>query len=230
MEKKKTSSKKVVNKKAKTGVKKEKQVKQELNETVNLTKHDVNNAKKEVIHETDHAIIDSLNKQECIHCHKFFDKGLTICPYCRRSQKDKTGPIVIVILAIILLLSIIISYFVSKYNDVSVSAVDYEKSCKLVAYEDLVRKPKKYKNEAVKIIGVVESVTGTDTDYGNKMVITINANMFDETTEQRVIVNFDDKDYSQGFIKGDTISIYGTFSKINGNTPVIDAKYIVFGM
>src|SRR5574344_775809 len=109
MEKKSTNSKKAATKKTKIGTKRVKTVKQELNETVNLTKQVADNTKAEVVHEVNHVIAESLNKQECVHCHKFFDKGLTICPYCRKSQKDKTGQVVIVILAIVILLSIIIS-------------------------------------------------------------------------------------------------------------------------
>ena len=60
-------------------------------------------------------MVNNLNKKECVHCHKYFDKGLSICPYCRKGQKDKTGQVVITLLGIVLLLCIIGSYFINKY-------------------------------------------------------------------------------------------------------------------
>lgn len=206
MEKKKETKKRVV-KKTKT-----------LNETIDITK---DNVKKE--------IINNPNKIECIHCHKYFDKGLSICPYCRKSQKDHTGITVMIILAIVMLLCIIGSYFIKKYSTSPMSETEFKNSCQLVSYESLVRNPKTYKKQNIKVMGTVVSVKGTDTNYGNIMEITINANLFDETKTQDIVINYTDNNYNQGFIEGDLITAYGEYTLINGNTPTIEAKYIIFG-
>lgn len=214
---KKKSTKKTSTSKAKP--KKEKNI--SLNETVNLA-----NDKKEETKEQ----VSVVSGQMCIHCHNYFDKGLTICPHCRKRQTNNSiGLTIAVVFCLVFLLFIIAGYFVDKYMMTSSNEEEYKTSCKLVSYENLIRVPKDYKNKDVKVIGTVVSVDGIDEGYGNSMTLTINANLFENGTEQLIEVNFTDKDYSQGFIKGDLITVYGNYSAINGNEPEIDAKYIVFG-
>ena len=168
--------------------------------------------------------------QMCIHCHNYFDKGLTICPHCRKRQTNNSfGLTIAIVFGLVFLLFIIAGYFVDKYMINTSNEEEYKTSCKLVSYENLIRVPKDYKNQKIKIIGTVVSVSGIDDGYGNEMKISLNANLFENGTEQIIQVNFRDKDYSQGFMKGDLITVYGEYTAINGNEPEIDAEYIVFG-
>lgn len=218
---KKDATKKVNTAKKKVAKKVNEQKKETLNK-LNVAQTKAKNVINEVIEE-------SFNKEECPHCHKYYDKGLTICPHCRKSIKDRTGTIVIAILAVVLLLCIIFSYFVDKFVTNPVSIEEYKANCELLSYEDLVRHASSYKNKPISVIGKVVSVEGTDLDYGNEMVITINANLFNENDSQIIKIEFTDKDYSQGFITGDLITVYGKYNSINGNTPLIKAEYIIFG-
>lgn len=166
---------------------------------------------------------------ECRHCHKDFEKGLTVCPYCRKSQKDQTGTIVITILSVILLISIIGNHFINLYYEKPVNESDYKFNCRLTSYEEMVRSPKDFKYKDVKVIGKVVDVEGKDVSYGNAMTVTIDANLFSGDSEQLITFKYTDKNYEMGFIEGDIVTIYGSYKSINGNTPFIDAKYIVFG-
>ncbi len=168
---------------------------------------------------------------ECIHCHKGFEKGLTICPHCRKRQKSNIAILFFIVFGCVFLLAIICFHFVEKYviGNNSNYKDDYKENCILVDFENLVRHPKEYKHKDVKVIGTVMSVEGYDSGFSNNMVITINANLFENGVEQTMTVSFNDKEYSQGFLVGDLITIYGEYTEINGNVPNIKAKYIAFG-
>lgn len=214
-EKTKTSAKKVATKKAT-----KKEVKPKLNETVKITKEE-----KIINHELK---VDN-NLQECMYCHKQFEKGMTICPHCRKRQSDNTFIVVTVVLLLIFMIIIIGSHFLNKYNEKSESDLEYKSTCNLVAYENLIRYANQYKNKNIKIFGKVVSVEGWDEGYANNMTITLNANLFNDGIEQLVIIEFKDKDYNHGLLEGDLITVYGTYEAINGNTPTIKAKYIAYG-
>lgn len=212
-EPKKATKKKAAPKKEKTPI--------SLNETVNLEKD------KPEMNPDEVAVVSG---QMCIHCHNYFDKGLTICPHCRKRQTNNSfGLTIAIVFGLVFLLFIIAGYFVDKYMINTSNEEEYKTSCKLVSYENLIRVPKDYKNQKIKLIGTVVSVSGIDDGYGNEMTISLNANLFENGIEQIIQVNFRDKDYSQGFMQGDLITVYGEYTAINGNEPEIDAEYIVFG-
>lgn len=173
--------------------------------------------------------IPKVNQVKCIFCHKEFDEKLNFCPHCNRNQQSKLGSVIIASLGIVLLLAVLFNFILDKYVVNKVSEPEYKLSCELVPYEKLVRNAIDYKNTAVKIIGKVVNVTGKDSILGNSMNIVINANMFDSGEQSLVEVQYTDKAYKNGLLNGDLITIYGEYLKLNGNTPVIDAKYIVFG-
>lgn len=166
---------------------------------------------------------------DCRYCKKDFEKGLTICPHCRKSQVDKTGGVVILILMVILMLSLIGTHFVNLYYDEPVSEADYKYNSVLVSYEELVRNAKEYKNRDIKVIGEVIKVEGVDSSYGNVMTITIDGNLFSGDYEQQITFKYVDKEYKTGFIEGDIVTVYGNYKSINGNVPFIEAEYVVFG-
>jgi uncharacterized protein (UPF0333 family) len=194
-------------------------MKKKLNETVNLEK----DFKKEIVAHKD------VNADECIYCHKSFEKGYTICPHCHKRQKNNVNIAFFVGCAALLLFVIICVHFVGKYFDTSVNEDDYKLACEVVDYENLVRSPKDYKDKQVKVVGEVIDVSGYDDGLGNAMEITLNVNQFENGSEQLITIDFYDKDYAQGFLTGDIITVYGEYNSINGNIPNIEAKYIVFG-
>ncbi|MDD4406528.1 MAG: hypothetical protein PHF30_00605 [Bacilli bacterium] len=193
-------------------------------------KASVKNTKTKIIEpKKDIVFLDNVSANKCRHCHKFFEKELTICPFCHKDQKDNFGKIVIGILSTLLLLSIIGSHFLNKYYENKVSEDEYKFNCKLLSYEELVRKPNRFKNTDIKIIGQVVKVEGVDVSYGNVMNITIDANLFEGTNKQLITFDYIDKNYEIGFIEGDLITVYGEYDSINGNTPFVKAKYVVIG-
>ena len=187
----------------------------ELNETINVGESSQRKPRKD-------------NLIECKHCHKVFEKGYSICPHCHKRQGGGLGLSFLIIFAALFLLGIIVFHFVDKYVYNHVGD-DYKENCVLVDYENLVRHPKDYRGQDVKIIGEVVSVEGYDTGFGNEMTITINANLFENSDENLITITYKDKDYKQGFIAGDMITAYGVYDAINGNIPNIKAKIIVFG-
>lgn len=202
------------------------------------SKTKVTNTKKSPVKKTITKVIepkkdiiftDTVSANKCRHCHKYFEKELTICPFCNKDQKDNVGKIIIAILSILLLLSIIGNHFIDKYYENQVSEAEYKYNCKLLSYEQLVRKPKKFKKTDVKVIGQVVKVEGVDVSYGNVMNVTIDSNLFDGPNEQLITFEYTDKKYELGFIEGDLITVYGEYASINGNIPFVKAKYIVFG-
>ncbi len=212
-EPKKTATKKPAVKKT---LKKEEKV--NLNETVQ------NNEVKEKV------VINANNDlKECVFCHEKFEKGYTICPHCHRRQKTSVSFAFFIVFALLFLFVILSYHFVSRYFFNNIKEDDYKKICVLVDYEQLVRHPKEYKGKDVRVIGQVVEVTGFDTGYGNQMTITLNANLFEDSAEHLITVNYIDKSYDQGFIEGDLVTVYGSYESINGNVPYINAEYIVFG-
>ena len=187
-----------------------------LNETITTD----NTIKEEVV-------INNDNLVKCKYCHQEFEKGYTICPHCHRRQ-NTLGYTFIIIFGIVFLFGIICFHFVDKYIFKEVKE-DYTETCTLVDYETLVRHPKDYRGKDVKVIGKVVSVDGYDTGFSNNMYITINANLSDSGEEKLITLSFNDNTYDQGFIKNDLITAFGKYESINGNTPNIDAKFIVFG-
>lgn len=165
---------------------------------------------------------------ECRYCFKDFKKGLTICPYCHKSQKDQTGTVIIGILLVILLLCIIGNHFLDLYFTKPMNESEYKINCRLTSYEELVKKPKEFKYSDIRVIGKVVDVDGDDVSYGNIMTVTIDANLFNEDYEQLITFKYVDKEYNTGLIKGDIVSVYGKYQSINGNVPYVEAKYINF--
>lgn len=216
-EKKKNTKKSTTTKVVKKKTTKKVPAKQELNETVKI---DSENTALTKITSKDNIV-------ECKFCHKPFEKGYTICPNCHKRQNNVAFPLFIIFVLVFILCIICFHFVEQKINPKS--NIDYKETCKLVDYEGLVRVPKAYKNKDVKVIGKITSIEGYDSGFANEMIITININLFEDSTPELVTINFKDKNYEQGFLVGDMITVYGKYTNINGNTPEIEAKYIVLG-
>ena len=221
-EKKKTSTKKNTEKKP---------VKKNTTKTAKkIVKEDLNlNETITPIESKTKAVIMSDNLLECSYCHQKYEKGYTICPHCHKRQKPSVSLTFFIVFAIVFLFGIISFHFIDKYVLNNEVEKDYKDTCVLVDYENLVRHPKEYKGKDVKVIGEIISVEGIDTGFSNDMIITINANLFENGSDHLITINYKDKLYDQGFIEGDLITVYGNYRSINGNIPNIDAKFIVFG-
>lgn len=165
----------------------------------------------------------------CPVCGKMYDKVLDKCPFCESRQKHLGITPFIIIFTIAFLFTIVVAHFLTKLYSNDIPEGQYKVECELVSYESLVRKPKDYKGKDIKIIGTVVKVEGYDDGYTNDMTIKLDANLFENGREELITVRFKDKEYEQGFIKGDLITVYGKYIAIDGNEPLINAKYIVYG-
>lgn len=235
------SAKKTVNKEIKnvkkTAATKEKQIKKDLNNLEEeiatkkaATLNSLNEVKNNIEENITNKIEENLNVDQCKYCHKFFDKGLTVCPHCRKNQNISTvSTIITILIAIFALLLLFTYFFMDNQNKNKLTPEEYKSTCVLVSYEDLVRSPKNTMYKTVKLIGKVVSVEGHDNGItGNSMTIKININLFANQAEQLVEIKFNDKDYKQGFLTDDLIEVYGKYTQINGNIPTIEAEYIDF--
>lgn len=235
------SAKKTVNKEVKnvkkTAATKEKQVKKDLNNLEEeiatkkaATLNSLNEVKNNIEENITNKIEENLNVDQCKYCHKFFDKGLTVCPHCRKNQNISTvSTIITILIAIFALLLLFTYFFMDNQNKNKLTPEEYKSTCVLVSYEDLVRSPKNTMYKTVKLIGKVVSVEGHDNGItGNSMTIKININLFANQAEQLVEIKFNDKDYKQGFLTDDLVEVYGKYTQINGNVPTIEAEYIDF--
>ena len=235
------SAKKTVNKEIKNVKKaaatKEKQIKKDLNNLEEeiatkkaATLNSLNEVKNNIEENITNKIEENLNVDQCKYCHKFFDKGLTVCPHCRKNQNISTvSTIITILIAIFALLLLFTYFFMDNQNKNKLTPEEYKSTCVLVSYEDLVRSPKNTMYKTVKLIGKVVSVEGHDNGItGNSMIIKINVNLFSNQAEQIVEIKFNDKDYKQGFLTNDLVEVYGKYTQINGNVPTIEAEYIDF--
>lgn len=235
------SAKKTVNKEIKNVKKaaatKEKQIKKDLNNLEEeiatkkaATLNSLNEVKNNIEENITNKIEENLNVDQCKYCHKFFDKGLTVCPHCRKNQNISTvSTIITILIAIFALLLLFTYFFMDNQNKNKLTPEEYKSTCVLVSYEDLVRSPKNTMYKTVKLIGKVVSVEGHDNGItGNSMTIKINVNLFANQAEQIVEIKFNDKDYKQGFLTDDLVEVYGKYTQINGNVPTIEAEYIDF--
>lgn len=235
------SAKKTVNKEIKNVKKaaatKEKQIKKDLNNLEEeiatkkaATLNSLNEVKNNIKENITNKIEENLNVDQCKYCHKFFDKGLTVCPHCRKNQNISTvSTIITILIAIFALLLLFTYFFMDNQNKNKLTPEEYKSTCVLVSYEDLVRSPKNTMYKTVKLIGKVVSVEGHDNGItGNSMIIKINVNLFSNQAEQIVEIKFNDKDYKQGFLTNDLVEVYGKYTQINGNVPTIEAEYIDF--
>lgn len=171
---------------------------------------------------------DLSNKYKCKFCGEFIENGMTICPSCRKSNKSNANLLVFGSIAAIMLFAIIFFHFVNKYIMNPENKDSFVQECTLVTYEDLVRVPKTYMGKNVAVIGRVVDVQGYNDGFYNDMTITLDLNLFDDGIENLITVNFKDSKFEQGFISGDLLVVYAEYDTINGNEPLLNAKYIDF--
>ena len=192
--------------------KKVNEIKKDAAEVKEQSLNKLNEVKEEAKKEINNVIEEKLDVQRCKYCHKYFDKGLTVCPHCRKNQNFNAVGIMTSILIALFALLMLFTYFYMNKQANKTTPGEYKSTCALVSYEDLIRSPKNTLNKTVKLIGKVVSVEGHDNGItGNTMTITLNINLFDTGTEQLVKVQFTDENYSQGFLKDDLIEVYGVY-------------------
>lgn len=174
------------------------------------------------------VVVKGDDLQVCGNCGNLFDKGMSICPKCRKRNNSNYNLLYFIVFGIVFLFIILFAHFIEKYV-VNVQSYDsYVAGCSEVTYENLVRVPKDYLGSNVVILGTVADVNGVSDGFSNNMEITLNLNLFDDGVVEYVTVYFEDSNYEYGFINGDIVKVFGEYEDINGNVPYIDAKYIEF--
>ncbi|UKI29220.1 MAG: hypothetical protein L6V78_02570 [Clostridium sp.] len=79
-----------------------------------------------------------LDVQRCKYCHKYFDKGLTVCPHCRKNQNiNAVGIITSILIALFALLMLFTYFYMNKHANKTTPG-EYKSTCVLVSYEDLI--------------------------------------------------------------------------------------------
>ena len=71
----------------------------------------LNEVKEETKKEINNIIEEKLDVQRCKYCHKYFDKGLTVCPHCRKNQNLNAVGIITSILIALFALLMLFTYF-----------------------------------------------------------------------------------------------------------------------
>lgn len=164
--------------------------------------------------------------QVCKNCGYLFDKGMSVCPKCRKRCNSNYNLLYFIIFGIVFLFIILLVHFIDKYVVNEQSYDSYVAGCSEVTYENLVRVPKNYLGDDVIVLGSVSHVEGVSDGFSNNMEITLDLNLFDDGSIENVTVYFEDDSYEYGFMNGDIIKVYGEYETINGNIPYINAKYI----
>jgi len=170
-----------------------------------------------------------INQTECRYCYHEFDDGIIVCPHCKRSQKDKTGMIVIAILSVILVFCLIANYFIDKHFDTDPTETQYKERAPLVSYEDMINRAATLRGTNVSVRGVVTKVDGEDTGESNLMTVTMNINMFEDGEPQPITFDYEDMDFSSGIMVGKIMTVFGEYTQLNGSTPHIEARFVEFG-
>jgi len=153
----------------------------------------------------------------CHSCHEHIDKEISHCPNCNKVQKDHTITAIICILASLLIISLVFSYFYNREDD----EIEEEFTAELISYEDLMRNSYTLLNTNVKVMGEVLTF-----DF-EEMLITINSNVFPvDETEYIVFVQYD-MDENLEFTINDMVIVYGYFYSVEDEIPIIQAKRIM---
>lgn len=156
--------------------------------------------------------------KKCIHCNREIPIAYKKCPYCKKNQKKKRY--LLKFLVIVLIIFIDWNLLTMLYApDTFIMKKDYKEKCQEIKYETLIRKNDKYKETLVTFDGIVTKVEKSGKIFN---ILTITIKNHDD--EYEVVFN-NKKDI--GFINGDKVTIYGKFNGLNGNIPVINAKYII---
>lgn len=188
-----------------------------------VVKKDVNKLNETV---NDKVVVKDEQLQKCQNCGNLFDKGMTICPKCRKKNNVNFSGLFFIVFGLVFLFVVILFHFIDKYVFDSNSYDDYIVNCTEVTYNDLVRVPKNYLSKDVAVLGVVSDVSGISNGISNSMDITVNLNIFDDGVVEEIVVHYEDKNFEHGFLNGDIVKVYGEYDTINGNIPYINAKYV----
>ena len=160
---------------------------------------------------------ESEASKKCIHCNREIPLSYKKCPFCRKKQNKRKWIVLIISLLIIMLINL--NLLTILYSSDTIDIKDnYKETCEEILYEDLVRKNIKYDESLVKISGTVKDVEKIS-KFFNRIKITI-------TIDNNTIFIIYNNKTSVGFINGDKVEIYGKYKDLEGNKPIIHAKYI----
>lgn len=186
-----------------------------------LNCHNEIKEKQEVCLSCGHILrYESEESKTCIHCNRRIPIAYKKCPYCKKKQVSKRKTF---IKLVVLLLVIFANYkcfqYLNIYNELEMKT-NYDKYYDKVSYEELVRRNKYYDEAFIKLTGKVIRVDKV-TSLSNIIKIT----MYVENKDNKVTVYYKNRK-SKGFMKNDTIEVYGKYKKIEGNTPRFTAQII----
>ena len=165
---------------------------------------------------------------ECNSCHKEYATDLKACPYCFKGHQSNRTLRVFLILAIIILLGIIVGHFYERLTNQGLDEYEYKLSLPdATPFEDLIRNPAELIGKDIKIHGRVVHVEGADFGRGNRMIVTMDMNLFDGPGQEIIKFEYVDQNYKiGGFFEDDIVTIYGKYVALNGNVPSITARFI----
>lgn len=160
---------------------------------------------------------ESENSKKCIHCSREIPQAYKKCPYCKKKQKRKRYALKFVVIIIILILNI--RFLTILYSsDVSVIKKSYKEDCKEVTIQELIKDNKKLDETLVTLDVTVKDVDSASPVF-NRILITATKD------NQTIYIYYNNKN-KLGFINGETIKIYGKYKYLQGNKPIIHAKYV----
>lgn len=156
--------------------------------------------------------------KKCIHCNREIPIAYKKCPYCKKNQKKKRYLLKFIVILFILLIDWNLLTILYAPDTFTIKK-DYKEKCEVVNYEVLIRENEKHKNKLITFNGIIKDVKKSSTIFN---ILTIE--VIDGIQEYKVIYN---NKNNIGFIDEDQVTIYGKFKELDGNVPIINAKYII---
>lgn len=161
---------------------------------------------------------ESEASKKCIHCNREIPQAYKKCPYCKKKQKRKRYLLKFIIIVIIMLINIRLLTIMYS-SEVVDNKTTYKEDCKQVEVVDLIDNHNKYIDDLVTLEGTVTNVEKASILF-NRVKITL------KVDNQKVYIYYNNKD-EVGYSNGTNIKIYGKFKNIEGNKPIINAKYVI---
>lgn len=156
--------------------------------------------------------------KRCIHCSREIPIAYKKCPFCKKKQKKKRYVLKTILVLFVLLVDyILLTYLYSP--DTFIIKKEYKEKCESISYKELIRENKKNIGTLIKVSGTIKDVKKRGTIF-NIITITL------ETNGNEYEIIFNNKN-DIGLMDLDIITVYGKYKELKGNTPVINAKYII---
>lgn len=157
--------------------------------------------------------------KKCRHCNRKIPINYRKCPFCKKKQVYKRPFFIMIFILLVAFLNIY--FFISLYGDNITLKNNYKNDCTEISYTEMVKKNEYYDEAYIKFSGTVKSVRSIN-KFANKIEIEI---IMDNNPARIVKVKYFNVN-KIGFIKGDSITVYGKYKHLSGNTPIINSRII----